>query len=85
MDGLPLDKEYLESDLPPCLQKSILKMQDAWKKINKGESYSLFDCDYCELQSEINIAEVNSNMKKLVLEGEDLNKKIIEIIKELGE
>ena len=33
----------------------------------------------------INIAEVNSNMKKLVLEGEDLNKKIIEIIRELGE
>lgn len=62
MDGLPLDKEYLESDLPPCLQKSILKMQDAWKKINKGESYSLFDCDYCELQSEINIAEVNNDI-----------------------
>jgi len=33
----------------------------------------------------INIAEVNANMKKLVLEGEELNKKIIEIIRELGE
>lgn len=33
----------------------------------------------------INIAEVNANMKKLVLDGEELNQQIIKIIRELGE
>ena len=33
----------------------------------------------------INITEVNAKLEKLVAEGNDLNKKIEEIIKELGE
>lgn len=48
--GLPKDKSYLEYDLPPFLQESIQAMvagdPDFW------------DCLYCELQSDINVAEV---------------------------
>lgn len=55
--GLPIDKDYLECDLPPFLTKSIEQMKAAWQKHDNGEP-SDWDCDYCELQSNINIAEV---------------------------
>jgi plasmid maintenance system antidote protein VapI len=58
--GLPVDKEYLECDLPEFLQKSIEKMNVAWSKVDNGEYYLHLDCDFCELQSNINIAEVGS-------------------------
>ena len=54
-----MNKEYMETNLPVYLQKSIKKMQNAWDKIDCGEAYSLLDCDYCELQSDINTAEVS--------------------------
>lgn len=31
----------------------------AWKKVDIGEKYLRIDCDYCNLQSDINSAEVN--------------------------
>jgi len=58
--GLPVDKEYLECDLPGYLQKSIEKMESAWNRVDNGEYYLHLDCDFCELQSNINIAEVGS-------------------------
>ncbi|MBQ8292274.1 MAG: helix-turn-helix transcriptional regulator [Bacilli bacterium] len=45
-------------DLPPFLVSSIEKMIEAWRHIELNDGYTLWDCDYCELQSEINIAEV---------------------------
>jgi hypothetical protein len=57
--GLPKDKSYLERGLPPFLQESIHAMAAAWEKINNGEDYLHWDCDYCSLQSDINSAEVN--------------------------
>lgn len=57
--GLPNNKEYLECGLPPFLQDSIRAMSHAWKKIDNDEEYLRWDCDYCELQSDINSAEVN--------------------------
>ena len=56
---LPQDNSYLECGLPPFLKKSIQKMQAAWDKLDRGERYSLWDCDFCTLQSDINNAEVN--------------------------
>lgn len=55
--GLPIDKSYLECNLPDLLIESIERMKIAWKKYDNGER-SDWDCDYCELQSNINIAEV---------------------------
>ncbi len=58
-NGLPKNKAYLECGLPPFLQDSIKAMKQAWKKLDSGEEYLHWDCDYCELQTDINNAEVN--------------------------
>ena len=57
--GLPADKSYLECGLPEFLQESLRAMIEAWRKIDSGEKYLRWDCDYCSLQSDINSAEVN--------------------------
>lgn len=57
--GLPKDNGYLECGLPEFLQTSILAMTDAWRKVDNGEKYLRWDCDFCNLQSDINNAEVN--------------------------
>jgi plasmid maintenance system antidote protein VapI len=57
--GLPKDQTYLERDLPPFLIESIDAMKSAWRKLDCGEKYLRWDCDYCNLQTDINNAEVN--------------------------
>ena len=57
--GLPKDKSYLERGLPPFLTESIDAMKSAWQKLDRGEKYLRWDCDYCNLQTDINNAEVN--------------------------
>ena len=57
-----LDKKGLEqweigNKLPTFLQESIENMRRAWEEKQTGNN-SDWDCDYCELQSSINIAEV---------------------------
>lgn len=51
-------KEHFECGLPVFLQESIETMKKAWERLDKGEKYLRWDCDYCNLQSDINIAEV---------------------------
>lgn len=58
-DGMPKDKSYLECGLPEYLLDSIKAMSEAWEKLDNGEKYLRWDCDYCTLQSDINNAEVN--------------------------
>ena len=58
--GQPVDKSYLESDLPPFLANSIEQMKEAWEKYDAGERNLNWDCDYCNLQSDINIAETGN-------------------------
>lgn len=60
--GLPEDSAYLECGLPLYLQESIDRMQAAWERKERGECYLRFDEDYCELQSNINCAEVNQEI-----------------------
>lgn len=57
--GLPIDKSYLECDLPEFLQEFLEQMKEAWKKWDAGEKYLRWDYDFCSLQSDINSAEVN--------------------------
>ena len=45
--------------LPEILWLSIQKMQKAWEMLDNGVPYLHWDCDYCELQSDINCAEVD--------------------------
>ena len=58
--GLPDDKEYLECGIPGYLRKSIDKMKAGLKMVAAGKKYLHWDCDYCELQSDINVAEVEN-------------------------
>ena len=57
--GPPADDSYLECGLPAFLQESVQAMSEAWKRLDAGEEYLRWDCDYCSLQSDINSAEVN--------------------------
>lgn len=57
--GLPKDHGYLECGLPPFLEDSVNAMKTAWDKLDRGEKYLRWDCDYCNLQTDINNAEVN--------------------------
>lgn len=67
MEGLmqlmssPTDKtDYMECGLPDFLRDSIKAMCSAWEKVDRGEFYARFDCDFCNLQTDINIAEVDN-------------------------
>jgi len=51
------DKTYLECGLPPFLAESVEAMKSAWEKLDRGETYLRWDCDFCNLQTDINIAE----------------------------
>jgi len=57
-NGLPEDSSYLECGLPDFLHESICAMQEAWDKLERGEEYWHWDCDFCNLQTDINVAEV---------------------------
>jgi hypothetical protein len=57
--GLPGDCNYLECGLPAFLQESINAMNEAWERLDRGEEYLRWDCDFCNLQTDINNAEVN--------------------------
>ncbi|MCC8097954.1 MAG: hypothetical protein LIO44_05255 [Eubacterium sp.] len=54
-----MDKDYLECGLPEFLKDSIKAMEEAWAKLDRGEKYMRWDCDFCNLQTDINNAEVN--------------------------
>jgi len=57
--GRPADDSYLECGLPDFLRESVQAMKEAWKKLDAGQEYLRWDCDYCNLQSDINSAQVN--------------------------
>ncbi|MBE5968815.1 MAG: hypothetical protein E7242_01130 [Lachnospiraceae bacterium] len=48
----------VEEMLPSFLKESIDKFVEGKMKSEADKSYMQFDCDYCELQSDINVAEV---------------------------
>lgn len=58
-NGKPTDKEYLERNLPEVLQTSLETFKKAKEKILNGATVQFFDCYYCELQSDINSAQVS--------------------------
>lgn len=46
------------NDLPLFIVDAIRKMKKAWEHLEKNDGYTMWDADFCELQSEINIAEI---------------------------
>lgn len=62
--GLPVDRDYLECNLPEYLKESVSKMKIAWQRLDTGEKYLHWDADYCTLQSDINNAEVSGRISE---------------------
>lgn len=55
----PENKEYLECGLPPYLQKSITDMKKSWEIEDSGKKDLRWDLYWCELNADINSAEVD--------------------------
>lgn len=53
---------HYETALPKYLKASLDKMKKAIKLKSSGQKYLRYDCDYCELQSDINTAEVSGEI-----------------------
>lgn len=56
--GKPEDKSYFERELPPFLEESLTKMKKTWEILDGGGSSTQWDLDWDELNSSINVAEV---------------------------
>ncbi|WP_077533367.1 helix-turn-helix domain-containing protein [Massiliimalia massiliensis] len=57
--GLPIDKSYFECGLPQYLQTSLDNMKKSWKIIDSGKNDLHWDLYWCELNADINSAEVD--------------------------
>ena len=53
---------HYEIALPKYLKASLDNMKKAIKLKANGQKYLRYDCDYCELQSDINTAEVSGEI-----------------------
>lgn len=57
--GLPKDERYLEYSLPEYLNVSLCNMKTSWDIIDSGRRDSMWDLYWCELNADINSAEVD--------------------------
>lgn len=57
-----MEESYLECGLPKYLKLSIDNYKKGLEKIRLHEKYLHMDCDFCELQSSINSAEVDEEI-----------------------
>ena len=60
--GLPKNNAYLECDLPAYLQASINQMKASWEILDRGEKDYQWDLNWCELNADINAAEVEQEI-----------------------
>ena len=60
--GLPINKNYLECALPPYLEESLKAMIDSWEIIDSGEKDYNWDNVWCELNADINAAEIEQEI-----------------------
>ena len=60
--GLPKSKKYLECDLPPYLQSSLKNMIASWEILDSGGTDLHWDMNWCELNADINCAEVDQEI-----------------------
>lgn len=60
--GLPADRSYLEQGLPPDLSASIKAMENSWKRIDSGKEDLHWDIYWCDLNADINSAEVDQRI-----------------------
>ena len=60
--GLPKEESYLEKGLPPYLEKSLAAMKASWEQEDRGERDVHWDLYWCELNADINSAEVENSI-----------------------
>ena len=60
--GLPRDKGYLEKELPTYLRISLYNMLKSWELVDKGKVDLHWDLCWCELNADINSAEVEQQI-----------------------
>ncbi len=60
--GLPKSQKYLECDLPPYLKTSLENMIASWKIVDSGEKDYHWDLCWCDLNADINSAEVEQEI-----------------------
>lgn len=60
--GLPTDRSYLECGLPLDLQESVREMEKSWKILDGGEKDYHWDIVWCNLNADINAAEVEQRI-----------------------
>lgn len=60
--GKPKDDSYLEKGLPPYLYDSITAMVNSWNIIDSGDKDLHWDIFWCNLNADINSAEVEQEI-----------------------
>lgn len=58
--GLPTDETHLECGLPEYLAESLENMKKSWEIIDSGKKDIHWDICWCELNADINSAEVEN-------------------------
>ena len=58
--GMPIDELHYECGLPQYLQDSIENMKKSWEIIDSGKKDYHWDIYWCELNADINSAEVEN-------------------------
>lgn len=56
--GVKMEKYCTDSALPLFLRESINAFLEGKEKYESGVGYTEFDMDYCDLQTDINVCEV---------------------------
>ena len=78
--GKTLDLSYLERGLPPFLNSSIEEMKKSWDILDSGGEDTLWDCKWCDLNSDINVAEVEQIITSE--QADYLRKKYLRMVEE---
>lgn len=58
--GMPMDETHFECGLPKYLEESLERMKKSWKIVDSGEKDYHWDICWCELNADINSAEVEN-------------------------
>lgn len=58
--GMPMDETHFECGLPKYLKESLDNMKQSWKIVDSGKKDLHWDIYWCELNADINSAEVEN-------------------------
>ncbi len=58
--GMPTEETHFECGLPEYLADSLKRMKDSWKIVDSGKTDYHWDICWCELNADINSAEVEN-------------------------